>query len=89
MKTLEDIIPNSKLRNEVYKLMLLNSQNCVIINKVAAFTDEIYYENCGVYCGDGKKLIKYEEGDFITVNVNLPDNWDRIVCYHNKKRLMD
>lgn len=89
MKTLEDIIPNEKLRTNIYKLMILNSQNCVIINDVAAFSDEIYCENCGVYCGDGKKLIKYEDGDFIHVNINLPDNWERIICYHNKTRLLD
>lgn len=89
MITLEEIIPNTKLRVEFYKLMILNEQVGVIENRVVGLVDPSIFENSGVYCGDDRKIVKFDYDVFNLVEFNIPIAWKDMVVLYQKNCLYD
>ena len=90
MKTLEDIIPNDKTLEVLYKLMITNNHNNYVIGEVLFVADPSRPSNSGMYVADAIGLMKYDgKGGFVNIAVIQKGGWKRMVCDDNKYELLD
>ena len=89
MTTLEDIIPNDKTLDALYKLMITNNQNNYVLGQVLFVVDPFKPSNSGLYVCDFIGLMKYKDETFINIGVEQHGDWERVVCDDNKYEVLD